>query len=212
MGEASAFVLSEFHFTADEHEKTRPHTHTQRTLSLYGEKNCDPQKTRESLVSFFPLIDNSSLLLMCSLPRLFNFCCRHLRGNHVLQIGPIRSTISQDKQNRVVTVSEVSEVFLYLVSKLASEREWIALVFFHFHWSGIKLPCFSLGRRRGWAPLLHLSFTSDWDRTKMDGWMDGRWKFSVLSLRLLWACSVCVLKWTLNQRLLLQWGHSAWMF
>lgn len=34
----SKFVLSEFHFTADDDEKTRPHTHTQPALSLYGEK------------------------------------------------------------------------------------------------------------------------------------------------------------------------------
>lgn len=211
----SEFVLSEFHFTADEDEKTRPHTHTADGVLVWWEKLCS---TKDSWITVFIVS-----FLMCPLSRPVGLCRSHLHGYRVFQIWPIGSTISQvatgrteqkrDLQQRAADLSEKDFIWT------TSERERVN------HFCYVSFPfdtelncCVSV---LGDAVVQRLRLGSagtDGDHT--DRKPTHRWTVvSFLSwhpLRLLGVYfkrrRAAESTGTLNQRLLLQWGHSAWMF
>lgn len=138
------------------------------------------------------------------------------------QIGPIRSTISQvatglteQKRDCIRSRRFIGE-WLYLDNKWARASEFLLFCFFSLD---TELNCRVSVLGDAVVQRLRLgSAGTDWDHTDrkpMDGWT----VVSFLSWHPLWLLGVYFKRrraaestGTLNQRLLLQWGHSAWMF
>lgn len=193
--------------------RKRGHTLTQPTVSLYGEKNFAPQKTCESLFSLFPF-DVSTFPLA-----YVEVTCVDIAFFKFGQSGQQSHRSRQDWRKRSATASEgrwfIGD-WLYLDNGWARASEFLLFCFFSLD---TDLNCCVSVLGDAAVQRLRLgSAGTDGDHT--DRKPTHRWTVvSFLSWHSWWLLGVYFKRrraaestGTLNQRLLLQWGHSAWMF
>lgn len=138
--------------------RKRGHTLTQPTVSLYGEKNFVPQKTRESLFSSFSF-------WCVHFP--VGLCRSHLHGYRVFsnlanQVNNLTGRYRTDGTEARLHQKPPIYRRMTLFGQQVSESERIPFVLFLFPWYRIKLSSFRLGRRSGSAPSPRVS----WDRLR----------------------------------------------